>query len=114
MGKKTMKGYGPNDAKRVESYTLYLEGLANELIHLLQRQRRGLKLDIIDKVNIGLVQNNPDRLTSAIYIFVNKIIERIRIVDFYPNPLPGVKVQKYNFIDHFKKPFTFDIYMEKA
>ncbi|MEE9548726.1 MAG: DUF5915 domain-containing protein [Nitrosomonadaceae bacterium] len=97
----------------IESYLLYREGIVNEVIHLLQRRRRELKLQIMDKVNVAIVQEQPDNLTSSVYLFSDKIVERIRAMNFSPNPLPSVEPVTISF-KHFKETFTFDVYMEKA
>ena len=100
-------------------YLLHLEWLANEVIHALQNRRRELGLAIMDNVHVGVVQDPLDKLTSAIYCFVDAIVDRVRITYFSPNPLPGVEPVSHTFgtdSPAYNKPlsFTFDIYMVKA
>jgi len=96
-----------------ESYTLYLEGLANEAQHILQQYRRERNFAIMDKVLVGLVQNRSNKLTSALLLFGAKIVERVRIICFSPNPLPNIKPQTHSFMCPFGHTYVFDVYMEK-
>ncbi len=100
-------------AKEKLAYSLYLEGMANEVIHICQQARKRRKYAIMDNVHIGLVQSTSNKLTSAIYMFVDRIKERVRIVNFSPNPLPDVEPESFEF-KHLGKTFDFDLYMEKA
>jgi len=97
--------------KILESYTLYLEGLANEVQHILQRCRRERNFAVMDEVDVGLVQNKSDKLTSALLLFGTEIAERVRIIRFSPNPLPNVKSRTCNFVCPFGHTYVFDIYM---
>jgi hypothetical protein len=106
-------------SEKEKTYPLHLEWLANEVVHALQNHRRALGLAIMDHVHVGVVQDPIDRLTSAIYCFVDAIVERVRIVHFSPNPMPGIEPTSYTFgtdSPAYSKPlsFTFDIYMVKA
>ncbi len=95
------------------TYYLYLEGLANEVMHILQQHRRKSGFAIMDNVDVCLVQTTSDKLTSGILMFVDTIIERVRIVDFYPNPHLNVEPQTYKFTCYFGHTYTFDVYMQK-
>jgi hypothetical protein len=96
-----------------ELYYLYLEGLANEVMHILQQHRKKLGLAIMDDVDVCLVQTTFDKLTSSIYCFIDAIIERVRIIDFYPNPHFSIEPQACKFTCCFGHTYTFDIYMQK-
>ncbi len=95
------------------TYYLYLEGLANEVMHILQQHRKKLKLAIMDNVDVCLVQTTCDKLTSSIYCFVDAIIERVRIIDFHPNPCFDMEPQACKFTCCFGHIYTFDLYMQK-
>jgi len=99
-----------------EPYDLYLEGLANELMHLLQSHRKACLFEIMDMVDVWLVQSAPDRLTSSIYQYIDTIVERIRIVKFYPKPPDDENLVKksYTFTCSLGHKYTFDVYMRKV
>ncbi len=96
-----------------DAYYLYLEGLANEVMHILQRHRRQSGLAIMDDVDVCLVQTTSDKLTSSILMFVDTIVKRVRIVSFYPNPHFDVEPKTYTFTCRFGHTYTYDIYMRK-
>ena len=96
------------------TYYLYLEGLANEVMHILQRHRRQSGFAIMDNVDVCLVQTTSDKLTSSILMFADTIVERVRIIDFYPNPHFNIEPTTYMFTCHFGHTYTFDIYMQKS
>jgi len=97
-----------------EQYNLYLEGLANEVMHILQRHRKNfMQLDIMDKVDVWLVQSEMNVLTSALSQFSEQIKERIRIINFYPNKPCLMSMQSYTFTCSLGHEFTFELYMRK-
>lgn len=97
-----------------ESYELYLEGLANEVQHILQCRRREHNFAIMDYVHVGLVQDKNDKLTCALILFSSVIKQRVRIITFSPNPLPDVPPQAHSFICSLDNTYTFDVYMVRA
>lgn len=115
--KRGKRGERPRKIKEVsnaDTYYLYLEGLANEVMHILQRHRRQSGFAIVDYVDVCLVQTTSDKLTSSILMFVDTIVERVRIVNFYSNPHFDVESKTYMFTCHFGHTYTFDIYMQKS
>ncbi len=97
-----------------EQYDLYLEGLANEVMHIMQRHRKNyMRLDLMDKVDVWLVQSETDVLTGALLQFVDAIRERVRIVNFHCNKPWGWTMQPYEFNCSFDHTFTFELYMRK-
>lgn len=89
---------------------LYLEGLANEVQHILQQCRKRRGLAIIDYVHVGVVQDPLDKLTDAVTMFSQTIKKRVRIVDFSPNPL-DVTPESCSFVCSLGRIYIFDVYM---
>jgi len=58
--------------------SLYLEGLANEIIHIIQKQRKLQNFDIMDKIEVTL-STEDSRIVLAAIIFIDKIQESCRI-----------------------------------
>lgn len=97
-----------------EPYELYLEGLANEVMHIMQRHRKNyMRLDLMDKVDVWLVQSEMNTLTGALLQFVDAIKERVRIVNFRCNKPWGWTMQPYSFTCSLGHEYTFDLYMRK-
>lgn len=97
-----------------EQYDLYLEGLANEVMHIMQRHRKDyMRLDIMDKVDVWLVQPEMNTLTSSLLQFVRAIKERVRIENFYSHKPWGWTMQPYSFTCSLGHKYTFDLYMRK-
>jgi hypothetical protein len=102
---------------------LHLEGIANELMHVIQQKRKEIKLELSDRVDVAIVEERASNLTSAIMVFADEIIDRCLIKSFSPNPLmidgtrlwkgevvEGISGNSGNFTTH---TFTYDLYIRK-
>jgi hypothetical protein len=93
-----------------ELYLLYLEGLSNELIHLIQSYRKKLKLDILADIDVAIIENPITKLTSAIYVFNEKIVNKCRIRQFKPISLDNIQFSEYtSVVDYKNNIFPFDL-----
>jgi hypothetical protein len=97
-----------------KSYYLYLEGIANELSHILQTKRKEMGLSLLDWVDVAVVENPLTKLSTAVLTFVNEIVDRCRIKLFLMNPLKaeGARLWKDEKIeDAFHNFFIYDLYI---
>ena len=58
--------------------SLYMEGLANEVAHLIQKERGIRGSDVMDKIEISL-ETSSAAILLALLAFTPEIIERCRI-----------------------------------
>jgi hypothetical protein len=101
-------------------YYLFLEGIANELMHILQQRRKEIKLDLMDWIDIAVVEDKSSDLTSAIQVFVDEIVSRCRIKFFSPNPImiEGTRLWKKEVVEGAtingkSNTYTYDLYIRK-
>jgi hypothetical protein len=97
-------------------YYLYLEGMANELMHSIQQRRKEMKLELLDYVDVAIVESEVSKLTSAIHNCLQAIVDRCRIKIFSPNPLSeeGTRLWKgETIVDAFQRSFSYDLYIRK-
>ena len=93
-------------------YILYLKGLSNEISHILQNFRRELKLEIMDYVDVGIVEEECGKITSTLLHFADKIKQKVRINKFFPNPIKD-SVRKECEIKSSDNVYPITIYMRK-
>ena len=76
----------------------------------MQKHRRDCGFSIQDYVNVAIVEARATSIASAICVHIERIVSKVRIVDFACNPLV-CDFKEYSFT-HFGKVFTFELYME--
>ena len=110
--------YGHNNDHGFEpdelGYLLYLEGLARELSHLLQNQRKQMGLDVLDYVDVGVVQDPCNQLTTAALVFSQYLKEKARIRRFLPNPLGGADCQSHCVTCSLGNKYEFTTYCRRV
>lgn len=101
-------------------YYLFLEGIANEIMHIVQLKRKEMKLELMDWIDMAIVEDKTTDLTSAIMAFVDEIVDRCRIKMFSPNPIEvdGTRLWKNEVVEGATvngKPhsYTYDLYIRK-
>ena len=102
---------------------LHLEGIANELMHVIQQKRKEIKLELSDRVDVSIVEERSSNLTSAIMVFADEIIDRCLIKLLSPNPImvEGTRLWKGEVVegitgdipDYTVHKFTYDLYIRK-
>ena len=99
-------------------YYLYLEGIANELMHVIQQKRKEIKLQLVDWIDVVIDEVTSTQLTSACMQFGAEIKERCRIKIFAPNPASvvseGTRLWKDETIDSQFHKLTYNLYIRKC